>query len=179
MAEHHFIARFWNHRSHDYVGLLFRLVVGVVFLIAAWPKIVAPGDFAWSIAMYRMLPYRYVHLLAIVLPWVELLCGLTLLFGVKTKGSAVVVCGMLVMFIIAITYAIVSKLEMAGCGCFSQEGAKALASHREEMGTSLLYRDIVMLFMTGYVWLFDTGRFGVDGLLRRRKKCDHPSSLLP
>ncbi|MBU1241541.1 DoxX family membrane protein [Myxococcota bacterium] len=170
MKPESFICRFWNHWSHPVVGLHFRLVVGIVFVLAAIPKIVDPSSFAWSIALYQMLHYRHVHLLAVILPWVELVAGVFLILGFRTRGSAVVVCGMLVMFIVAIAFAIINKIEMSGCGCFSQEGAKALEAHRSEMGTSLLFRDLAMLVMTGYVWLFDTGRLGLDGVIKRLRK---------
>jgi uncharacterized membrane protein YphA (DoxX/SURF4 family) len=169
LGEMSWFGRAWNHWIHSWLGLAVRLVVGVVFIYAAYPKIARPGDFAWNIAMYQYLHYSNVNMLAIILPWVEMICGVTLIVGLWTRGSAVVVCGMCVMFIIALVHAITHEIEMTSCGCFSQEGAKALAAHREEVGTSLLYRDILMLFATGYVWLFDSGRVGLDGLIRRWK----------
>jgi uncharacterized membrane protein YphA (DoxX/SURF4 family) len=161
------VGRAWNHPVHSWLGLAVRLVVGIVFIYAAYSKIARPGDFAWNIAMYQMLHYSNVNLLAIILPWVEIICGVTLILGIWTRGSAVAVCGMTVMFIWALLHAIAHEIEMTSCGCFSQEGAKALEAHRDTVGTSLLYRDILMLFATGYVWLFDRGRVGVDGLIRR------------
>ena len=160
----------WHHPVHSWISVPIRLVIGVVFIYAALPKISRPADFAWSIAMYQMLHYSNVNLLAVVLPWVELICAVMFIFGIWTKGSAVVICGMCVMFIWALLHAIFHEIEMTSCGCFSQEGEAALEAYREEVGTELLYRDIVMLFAAGYVWLFDTGRIGVDGLIRRWKK---------
>lgn len=163
------VLRFLDHPVHNWAGLAIRVVVGSVFIYAAISKIARPMDFAWSIAMYRMLDYRYVHLLAVVLPWAELICGVTLLSGLWTRGSAVVVCGMTVMFIWALTHAITHQIEMTSCGCFSQAGAKALSTHQSTVSKSLLHRDIAMLFAAGYVWLFDSGRIGVDGILKRWK----------
>ncbi len=163
------VPRLWNHPAHAWVSVPIRLVVGITFLIAAWPKMIAPEDFAWSIAMYQMMPARYVHLMAIILPWLEFFTAVALIAGFRVRGAAVVMCGMLVMFIIALTWALVHEIEMTSCGCFTPAGAKALSEHRETVGTSLLIRDIWMLFACGYVWLFDTGRVGVDGWLKRRK----------
>ncbi len=160
----------WHHPVHSWISIPIRLFVGIVFIYAAIPKIARPNDFAWSIALYQMLHYSNVNLLAIVLPWVELICGITFILGIWTKGSAVVMCGMCIMFIWALLFAIIHEIEMTGCGCFSQEGAAALEAHREEVGKDLLYLDIFMLFASGYVWLFDTGRIGLDGLIRRWKK---------
>ena len=161
------ITRFWSHPVHNWVGLAVRLVVGLVFIYAAYSKIARPIDFAWNIAMYQMIHHKNVYLVAVILPWVEMICGVTLIAGLWTRGSAVVVCGMTVMFIWALLFAITHEIEMTGCGCFSQAGAKALKAHKSTVGTSLLYRDIATLFATGYVWLFDSGRIGVDGLIRR------------
>jgi len=160
----------WNHPAHAWVSVPIRLVVGVTFLIAAWPKLMDPEGFAWSIAMYQMMTPKYVHLLAVILPMVELVTSITFIAGFRVRGSAVVMCGMLVMFISALTYAFIHELEMTSCGCFTPAGAKALSEHRETVGTGLLWRDVWMLFACGYVWLFDTGRWGVDGWLRSRKR---------
>lgn len=167
-----FVLKFVDHPVQSWLGLAIRIVVGAVFIYAAWSKIARPIDFAWNIAMYQMLHYRYIYLLAVILPWVELICGVTLICGIWTRGSAVVVCGMCVMFIWALLFAINHEIEMTSCGCFSQAGAKALNEHKQTVGTSLLYRDIAMLFATGYVWLFDSGRIGFDGLVRRWKNVD-------
>lgn len=164
------IATAWNHPVHAWVSVPVRLVVGVTFLIAAWPKLVAPEDFAWSIAMYQMMTPRYVHLLAIILPMVELVTAVTFLAGFRVRGAAVVMCGMLVMFIVALSYAFIHEIEMTSCGCFTPAGAKALSEHREAVGTDLLWRDVWILLACGYVWLFDTGRWGVDGMISRWRK---------
>ena len=164
------LSKLWEHKAHAYLGLAIRIVVGVVFVYAALPKIVHPEDFAWSVAMYQMLHYSKVNALALLLPWVELIAGLALIFGVRTKAAALLVCGMLVMFVVALTHAVTHEIEMTTCGCFSQAGAKALEAHRHTVGRSLLYRDMAMFFATGYVWLFDEGKIGFDGLWKRRRK---------
>jgi putative oxidoreductase len=161
------IGKFWNHPSHSWIGLIFRLIIGITFIIAAVPKISKPMDFAWSIAMYRMVPYKYIYMQAIILPWVEMIVALTFIIGFWTRASSVLMCGMLLMFIIALTYVITKDIEMTSCGCFSPAGKAAMDSHQSTIGKSLLYRDYAMFFAAGYVWLFDSGRIGIDGLIRR------------
>ncbi|MGM0597457.1 MAG: MauE/DoxX family redox-associated membrane protein [Myxococcota bacterium] len=161
--------KFINLNFHSYLGLLIRLIIGVTFIYAAWPKIINPEDFAWSISMYEIVPYKYIYLMAIVLPWLEMICALTLIFGFWTRASSLIMCGMLLMFIIALSIVIINEVEMSGCGCFTQQGAQALEEHKDTIGYSLLIRDILMLIGGGYVWLFDRGKIGIDGLLRRYK----------
>ena len=164
-----FVGRFWSHPAHAYVGLMIRLVVGAVFIYAAIPKIARPADFAWSVALYQMLHYSRVNFFAVVLPWVELIAALALIVGLWTRGAAVVINALLVMFVVALLHAASHRIEMTTCGCFSQAGAKALTAHRQVIGRSLLYRDIAMFFAVGYVWLFDGGRFGVDGWRKKHE----------
>ncbi|MBU1220390.1 DoxX family membrane protein [Myxococcota bacterium] len=164
------LQRFWNHPAHSWVSLLPRLITGITFIIAAWPKILNPDDFAWSINMYQMLGREYINFMAVTLPWLEMITGVAIIIGFRTRAMAFLLCGMLVMFIVALTYAIVNHIEMPGCGCFSQEGAKAIDAYKSEVGYGLLIRDWLMFFAMGYVWLFDDGRIGVDGLIRRFKK---------
>jgi len=79
-----------------------------------------------SIALYDMLPLSLVNLLAITLPVIELAAGVTLLLGFWTRASAVVVNGMLLMFIAAIGYVVfVRGRAEFGCGCFSPAAAEA------------------------------------------------------
>jgi len=94
---------------------------------------------------------------------------LALIVGLWTRGAAVVINALLVMFVVALLHAASHRIEMTTCGCFSQAGAKALTAHRQVIGRSLLYRDIAMFFAVGYVWLFDGGRFGVDGWRKKHE----------
>lgn len=123
-----------------------------------------------------MLPPQYVHLFAIVLPMLELFAALMFLIGFRVRGTAVVMCGMLVMFLMALAYAHFQQLEMPTCGCFTPAGAKALAEHGKTVGTDLLWRDVAMLVACGYVWLFDSGRWGLDGILQSRNKKQNPTN---
>ncbi|MBN1945547.1 MAG: DoxX family membrane protein [Bradymonadales bacterium] len=158
--------RFRQHPAHSFIAVPIRILVGVVFIYASWYKLAEPRDFAISIAMYEMLPIGLINLMAITLPAIELVAGITLIAGLWTKESAFVVNGMLVMFIIAICYVVFVRGEPNfGCGCFSPAAEAA----EEEMATGTLIRDIWYLVGCGYVQLFDDGALGIDGLWRWRR----------
>ena len=129
--------------QEKYLALIFRLVLGGVFIYAAIPKIVAPENFATSISNYRMLPNAGLNLMAITLPWVELLAGGLLVAGVWVRASAWTVTGMCVMFLVAISSAVWRGLNI-DCGCFG-----TVAGRRIGM-TSLVF-DAALLAMA--VWL--------------------------
>jgi len=168
--------RFASSPIHALVGAPLRIVLGIVFIWASLYKIAEPREFAMSIALYDMLPLSLVNVLAITLPVVELAAGATLVLGLWTRASALVVNGMLLMFIGAIGYVVFvrGKAEF-GCGCFSPAAEEA----GKELATDTLWRDVAYLVGGLYVMFFDDGALGLDGLRRRlraRRQADAAKS---
>ena len=58
--------------THPVLGLLLRAYVGGVFIYASMYKINYPGEFAETIASYQLVPFWAVNLMALVMPWAEL-----------------------------------------------------------------------------------------------------------
>lgn len=98
-----------------------RLVIGIVFAHAALDKIANPDAFAHSIMNYNMVPLSMVNLMALILPWLELLAGTALVLGIWVRASAAVSGALLLVFIGAISAAMIQGLNI-NCGCFSQTG---------------------------------------------------------
>lgn len=98
-----------------------RLVIGAVFIIAALDKIVDPNAFAKNILNYLIVPNQFINLMALVLPWLELLCGIALVLGLWVRTSAAIAGALLVIFIAAVSSAMIQGLDI-NCGCFSQKG---------------------------------------------------------
>jgi putative oxidoreductase len=98
--------------------LILRLVLGAVFLYAAWTKLRAsPLIFAMSVDSYQLLPEWAVLAVAYTLPWVELLVGILLLAGLWLRYAATAASAILVMF-----FALMLRSYVQGqgidCGCF-------------------------------------------------------------
>jgi uncharacterized membrane protein YphA (DoxX/SURF4 family) len=106
--------------------LLIRLILGGVFLYAGVQKIADPQAFAGSIAAYRILPYFGNYLAAAVIPWLEVLCGLLLVAGWRTRGAAAVIVLLTVVFMAALASILVRGLDI-DCGCFRPGGGKTSA----------------------------------------------------
>jgi putative oxidoreductase len=99
------------------VLFLFRLIVGGVFIWAGLLKIFDPLGFAQSIANYRAFPGAMSFFLGLVLPWLELLCGVLLIFGFMRRASALILSGLLSAFLILIVVTILRGIDI-DCGCF-------------------------------------------------------------
>jgi uncharacterized membrane protein YphA (DoxX/SURF4 family) len=110
-----------NFLQNKWIVLIFRLSLGVMFIYASMDKINDPRTFSNDIRAYQIVPFGFENLLAIILPWLELLTGLGLVIGIMVDGAALISMGMLVMFIIAISSAILRGFNIE-CGCGLKEG---------------------------------------------------------
>ncbi|CAG0957186.1 thiosulfate dehydrogenase [quinone] large subunit [Anaerolineae bacterium] len=131
--------------GHPWVGLLLRVYVGGIFIYASMYKINFPSEFAETIASYQLLPFWAVNLTALVMPWVELVSGVLMVLGIRTKSAAAVVGGMLVLFSVVILVTLLRGIPI-GCGCFT--------SVEDPLGWGTLGRDLLWLAMTLQVYLF-------------------------
>ena len=150
-------------RGHAWIALVVRLYLGGVFLVACFHKIAHPDSFAVDIATYQLLPLAFVNMLAIVLPWTELVTGCCLVTGVRVRGASLLVVAMMVAFMVALAWAMHLHLEMS-CGCFASKGAEA-----DPISWRTLVRDSAWLLMAAYVLVVDNHPIGLERLLQRRR----------
>ena len=154
-----------NRRIHRYVGLAFRCYIAWVFITACIHKLASPESFAVDIATYQFLPLVFINPLAIVLPYVELGSGIMLAIGYKARAAALMTSGMMVMFMIALSYALANDLQIS-CGCFASNAAAA----SDPISPMTMLRDLVWLLMSLYIFFFDKTPLGLDAILAHRKQ---------
>ena len=101
------------------VALALRLILGLVFVYAAWLKLSESWRiFAMDIDAYKILPSMFwVELVAKTLPWFELALGLWLMTGFWLRGSATITALLLVSFFGMMIWAHQKGLQI-NCGCF-------------------------------------------------------------
>ena len=125
--------------------LLVRLSIGGFFLYAAVPKIVEPLAFATSISHYGLMPNWSINAMALVLPWLELIAGVGLVIGYRTKTSALICGVLLIAFTSAVAWAVVQGLQI-DCGCFG-EGRSEAVSWEKVFTNSLMIVGCVLLYI--------------------------------
>jgi hypothetical protein len=124
-----------------------RWFLGVTFFYSAYHKIADPAAFAKIIYGYKLFPAVSVNLIAIVLPFLELFSALALFMGVYPRSAALIIKGMLLGFIFAISVNLIRGVKF-DCGCFSLGETGHTSS-----AVQLLVRDI-FYFMLGLHLLF-------------------------
>lgn len=103
--------------------LLFRLIVGGVFVWSGVLKVSDPLDFAQNVANYQVVGQTLSFVIALILPWIEILCGLFLIVGIFRQPSSLMISGLLVVFLILIVSSMIRGLDI-DCGCFGSLGRK-------------------------------------------------------
>jgi putative oxidoreductase len=129
-----------------------QLALGALFVAASLPKIIDPPSFAHMIYNYRIVPAPVINLMALTMPWVELLCGLALLLGVWRRAALGLIAAMLVVFIVAIAINL-GRGNAIDCGCFNvADAGKTYAQRIHDMWLDV-FRDLGMLLMVVQVWV--------------------------
>ena len=125
---------------------ILRWTLGCVFVYSGATKLLAPQTFAVLIEAYGLLPDALLMPAALVLSTVELVAGVGLLADVR--GSLATIAALLVLFVGVLGYGIGMGLDV-DCGCFGPEDPEAEAFHGLQ---AALYRDLVMLAATGFLY---------------------------
>jgi uncharacterized membrane protein YphA (DoxX/SURF4 family) len=126
-----------DYRKWSVLGL--RIFLGGVFVWAAWVKIADPQGFAAIIGNYQLLPGPLVNPLAVLLPWLEVICGALLIVGAWVDGSLLIVNCLMVVFMAALVSTWIRGIDV-NCGCFSV----AATEHGADYLTDIV-RDAVLL----------------------------------
>jgi putative oxidoreductase len=104
--------------------LVFRLVVGGVFIWAGVLKVVDPLGFAQSIMNYQVFPRTLAFITALILPWMEVIAGGLIIVGLFRRSSALLVSLMLSGFIGLVALALARGIDTS-CGCFGSLSRRA------------------------------------------------------
>jgi uncharacterized membrane protein YphA (DoxX/SURF4 family) len=108
-------------KAEPWIGLLARLVLGGVLLVAGYLKVFTPDKSMMAVRAYEILPIWFANFLGIVLPWLEVGAGVLLIIGVAIRYAAIFGSALMVLFIIAIAQAWARGLSI-DCGCFGGGG---------------------------------------------------------
>ena len=140
-----------NLLAHPWLTVRVQIALGVIFVVAALPKIVDPPSFAHMIYNYRLVPGPLVNFLALFMPWLELLCGLALILGIWKVAARNLIAAMLVMFIVAIAINL-ARGNAIDCGCFDVSAVGKSVDERLADMRLVILRDIGMLLMVAQLW---------------------------
>ena len=130
---------------HPAVHRLLAIALGGVFVYASLDKIADPRAFAKIVYHYQVigpsatLGFVPANLVAVVLPWLELICGVLLVAGPWRREAAAVTAAMLAVFVAAVGSTLARGIDIRNCGCF------ALDESGRAAGWMLIAGDLALL----------------------------------
>jgi len=145
--------------DNPWIELVARWILGATFVYASYHKILSPAEFAKILYGYALFPGDLINLIAIVLPFVELISGICLISGFYPRSAALIVNGLLVLFITAITINLIRGHEF-DCGCFSAGDSKP-----SNLAGLMLARNYFLLFVSFYILRFKREKLRVLSLV--------------
>jgi uncharacterized membrane protein YphA (DoxX/SURF4 family) len=126
-----------------------RLLLGAFFVFASLDKIASPAAFAKIVYQWQVIGPVPSNLVAVTLPWIEIVAGLLLIAGVWKRESALVIALMLVVFIVAAGSVMARGIDVENCGCVSLAKAGAPTTWppawMKGVGWFLVGRNLVLL----------------------------------
>ena len=140
--------------------LFVRVILGGVLLVTGALKVGHTPDLASAIAGFRLLPASVIPLMALLLPFFEILLGVYLLLGLFTRVTAWVVCVQFVVYGAAIASAVIRGIP-ANCGCFGpHDTATADWPH--------VGFDLFLAVLAALIALYAPGALALDERLSKR-----------
>ncbi|WP_243059453.1 MauE/DoxX family redox-associated membrane protein [Nocardioides sp. SR21] len=148
----------------EWVGLLARLVVGGVWIVAGALKLPDPAQSVNAVRAYQLLPGELVQPVGQLLPVIEIVIGLCLVLGLLTRWAALGSAILFVLFIIGIASAWARGITI-DCGCFGGGGYDPNATDKYPWEIA---RDAVLLLASLFLVWKPSTRLALDSMLFRR-----------
>ncbi len=114
-----------------------QIAIGVIFAVASLSKIGDLPAFATQVHNFRLAPVWSENLVAMTLPWIELVAALALVLGMRARAGALVVTVLMAGFTAGVVIAMARGLDFE-CGCFGT------ADHTR-VGSLKLVENLLML----------------------------------
>jgi uncharacterized membrane protein YphA (DoxX/SURF4 family) len=128
--------------------LIFRVILGIIFIYASYDKILDPSSFSKNIHNFHITPIAVENLAALIIPWLELIIGVFLIFGLFLEGTTSIIITLLIFFIVILSQAIFRGIDVH-CGCFKSAVDAGTSDLRMELikrtGEDIIYLGMAFL----------------------------------
>lgn len=146
-----------------------RIALGGAFVFAAYTKIDNVQAFAFAIKGFKILdPVKHEQLIisaAYTIPWVEMIAGVLLVLGLRTRAASAALGLMLLVFIAGLLHVIFDPSIEADCSCFGDMNIVCGSA----VGWCQVIRDLIMLIPVIYLIWRGGGILAIDTLIERKE----------
>ncbi len=157
--------------ARPWVSTAARLLLGIVLIWAALPKLHDPLTFTQAVRAYDATPEWLSKGIGYGLPVLELCLGIALILGVTVRIAASVAAVLFLVFLIGLIQAAARGIKLT-CGCFGGGGATA----GQTSYTLDILRDAGLLIVAVFLVIYSFTRFSVEEFLARNDHVEPPSA---
>lgn len=127
-----------NALQNDWLELVSRWILGLTFIYASYNKILFPADFAKIIYGYDLFPHALINLIAIILPFLQLVAAVALISGIYPRSAVAIINILLAAFIILLSINLIRGHEF-NCGCFALQNSDNNVSSQTTIARDFIY----------------------------------------
>jgi len=147
----------------EFISLAIRLLLGFLFVYAAFDKIIYPYSFYRNLQEYEIIPKALEPLFSVLIPWAELIAGCCLILGLFYRSSGLILLALLVAFEAGIVVNLIRSKEM-DCHCFNLD----FLGISDKLTWQTAIRDIVFILMAAETVFWSKPRIAIDQIVNRK-----------
>ncbi|MDO5629661.1 MAG: DoxX family protein [Mobilicoccus sp.] len=148
-------------RALPWIGLLARLALGGVLIVAGALKVTQPLVAARAAQAYQILPFEVAGYVGVALPVIELILGTLLVLGLFTRPAAIGGTLLMLVFVGAIA-SVWARGIYIDCGCFGDGGS---VTPDETTYPLDIARDLALAALGGLLIARPRTPFSLDAML--------------
>ncbi len=145
-------------------SLLFRILLGLIFLFAGIAKISDPVRFIFTLRQFNLFSEAVIPFMALYLPWLEFILGLFLILGLLYRASAFLLACLNTMFAIVILTVIVRGMEI-DCGCFGMFAD--VLKIPDSADIKAVIRNVIFIGISVYIFIVKKTLFSLENYLKK------------
>lgn len=150
---------------------IYRIALGVIFVVSSIPKMMNFNYTAISITEYDIFPHEFSYTLAALLIAAELIIAVSMLLGVGVRWGALLSGFLMVVFIFGVSQAWARGISL-DCGCFGFDPNDISAAQVTPWTEYawIIIRDMALLFVSLVLFMNKSPlSYTVDSLVRVKR----------
>ena len=133
-------------------------------MVSGLAKIADPVRTLLTFREFQLLPGSMEVFLAVYIPWLEFILGLSTLLGILHRASALLIAGLNIIFIMAIGSLLVRGIKV-DCGCF---GLMADLLHLPDLADwKAIVRNLIFMGMALFIFRSQSSPFSLENYLNQ------------
>lgn len=141
---------------------IIRILIGLLFLYSSISKFLNIVCFRYSIMSLKMFSFELTMFITYAIPWIELILGLFLIFGLFTRFAAIHAGGLMIIFAFVTYYAMWMNIS-GDCNCPSFFVSMSHDIWHIVLLIFLFISNMLLAINRNYIW-------ALDNIIRDRKK---------